>query len=100
MTKIILDSTNLYPPNSDYIIISNEVEWLKYFTLKHKAYWIKGKTLCLWTEEWLKLRNKTELIIEKKENPRYQLESLLAPFSIPNQWNNQEIPAQNCSWCQ
>lgn len=91
MTKIILDPTNLYPIEQNYIIISNEVEWLKKFTLKDEAYWIKNKIPCAWTKEWLKVWNKTNLIIEIKENPRSLLASILNPLSIPNQWNEQQM---------
>ncbi|MGI0482584.1 hypothetical protein ACN4EE_17595 [Geminocystis sp. CENA526] len=91
MTKIILDPTNLYPIEPNYTIISNEVEWLKYFTLKDEAYWIKNKIPCAWTKEWLKVWNKIDLIIEIKENPRPLLASILNPLSIPAQWNNEQI---------
>lgn len=91
MTKIILDPTNLYPVELNYTIINNEVEWLKYFTLKDEAYWIKNKIPCAWTKEWLKVWNKTDLIIEIKEKPRPLLASILKPLSIPTQWNDQQI---------
>lgn len=91
MTKIILDPSNLYPIEPNYTIISNEVEWLKYFTLKDEAYWITNKIPCAWTEEWLKVWNKTDLIIEIKENPRPLLASVLNPLSIPTQWNDEQI---------
>lgn len=91
MTKIVLDPTNLYPVDAGYILISNEVEWLKYFTLKDEAYWIKNKIPCAWTREWLKVWNKTDLIIETKQNPRPILASILTPLSIPSQWNDQQV---------
>ena len=40
MNKIILDPTGLYQPLTDYIAITTEVEWLKYFTLEDENYWI------------------------------------------------------------
>lgn len=69
MSKIILDPTGLYQPQNNYTIITTEVEWLQYFTLEHENYWIKGKMLCHWTEEWLKVWNKLDLIIEIKQQP-------------------------------
>ncbi|TAE61756.1 MAG: hypothetical protein EAZ87_00860 [Nostocales cyanobacterium] len=66
MSKIILDPTGSYPPKNHYIVISTEVEWLKYFTLEHEYYLIKGKGLCNWTEEWLRVWNRLDLIIDQK----------------------------------
>jgi hypothetical protein len=91
MVKIILDPTNLYQPLSEYIVIKTEVEWVKYFTLKDNGYWIKGKRLCDWTQEWLKVWNQTDLIIEIKQNPRPLLESKLIPLSISKELEEQEI---------
>ncbi|WP_071188285.1 hypothetical protein [Trichormus sp. NMC-1] len=67
MIKVILDPTGLYQPYHNYTLITTEVEWLKHFTLEHDHYWIKGKALCNWTEEWLRVWNKLDLIIEKKQ---------------------------------
>ncbi|PPJ61671.1 hypothetical protein [Cuspidothrix issatschenkoi] len=69
MSKIILDPTGSYPPENYYIVISTEVEWLKYFTLQHEYYLIQGKMLCNWTEEWLRVWNKLDLIIDTKQTP-------------------------------
>lgn len=91
MSKIILDPTELYQPLADYIAITSEVEWLQYFTLKDNAYWIKGKRLCNWTEEWLRVWNKSDLIIERKQHPRPKLETIFAPLSIPDSWNDLHI---------
>ena len=91
MNKIILDPTGLYQPLTDYLVITNEVEWLQSFTLEANAYWIKGKRLCDWTKEWLRVRDKADLIIEIKQHPRPKLEAIFAPFSIPNNWDNQHI---------
>jgi hypothetical protein len=91
MNKIILDPTGLYQPLPDYIAITTEVEWLKYFTLEDENYWIKGKTLCNWTEEWLRVWNKSDLIIERKQVPRPKLTAILTPLSIPDDWDNHYI---------
>ena len=91
MNKIILDPTGLYQPLTDYIVIANEVEWLQSFTLESYAYWIKGKRLCDWTKEWLRVRDKSDLIVEIKQHPRPKLEAIFAPSSIPNNWDDQHI---------
>ena len=91
MNKIILDPTGLYQPLTDYLVITNEVEWLQSFPLESSAYWIKGKRLCDWTKEWLRVWNKDDLIIEIKQHPRPKLEAIFAPFSIPNNWDDQHI---------
>ncbi|MTJ52019.1 PglZ domain-containing protein [Anabaena sp. UHCC 0253] len=91
MSKIILDPTGLYQPLSDYLVITTEVEWVRYFTLKNDNYWIKGKTLCNWTEEWLRVWNKSDLIIERKQVPRQRLTTIFSPLSIPDDWDDQYI---------
>ncbi len=91
MSKIILDPTGLYKALGEYIVITTEVEWLKYLTLKNDAYWIKGKQLCNWTEEWLRVWQKSDLIIEKKQNPRLKLEAIFTPISIPDNWDDLHI---------
>ncbi|MBE9236483.1 hypothetical protein IQ227_10730 [Anabaena aphanizomenioides LEGE 00250] len=67
MSKIILDPTGSYPPKNHYTVISTEVEWLKNFTLEHEYYLIQGKALCKWTEEWLRVWNKLDLIVDTKQ---------------------------------
>jgi hypothetical protein len=94
MSKIILDTTGLYQPLADYIAITSEVEWLQKFDPKdnqYNNYWIKGKRLCNWTEEWLRVWNKSDLIIEKKQPPRPKLEAIFAPLDIPNNWDDTYI---------
>lgn len=91
MNKIILDPTGLYQPHNSYTIITTEVQWLRDFTPQHDNYWIQGKTLCNWTEEWLRVWNKSDLIVEKKQDPRLKLSAILAPLSIPNNWDDQHI---------
>jgi hypothetical protein len=91
MSKIILDSTSLYQPSADYIVITTEVEFITYFTLENDGYWLKGKRLCDWAKEYLRVWNKLDLITEEKQNPRLKLETILQPLSIPNNWNDQFI---------
>ncbi|MBD2567736.1 hypothetical protein [Anabaena lutea] len=82
MSKIILDSTGSYPPENNHIVISTEVEWLKHFTLEHDHYWIKGKALCNWTEEWLRVWNKLDLIVETKQ-PQDNKQDINIDISTP-----------------
>lgn len=91
MSKIILDSTSLYQPPADYIVINTEVKFLQYFTLENDGYWIKGERLCEWAKEYLRVWNKSNFIIEEKQFPRPKLEAILQPFSIPDKWGNQYI---------
>lgn len=91
MIKIILDATKLYIPLDNYIVITTEVEFLQNFTLENDAYWLKGKRLCNWAKEYLRVWNKLDLIKEEKQNPRLKLETILQPFSIPENWNDKTI---------
>ncbi|MBK1989420.1 hypothetical protein A0J48_018085 [Sphaerospermopsis aphanizomenoides BCCUSP55] len=98
MTKIILDPSGSYPPENHYIVITTEVEWLKYLTLEHEHYLIQGKTLCNWTEEWLRVWNKLDLIVEKKQLRPEQNISDFIPQEPEGEINNRyhETVIVNC----
>ena len=83
MAKVVLDPTGLYPIPSGYTPITTEVEWLQFFFLVDCTYWVRGKRLCDWTREWLRAWDKISAIIEEKQNPDSQPESLLQPISLP-----------------
>jgi len=89
--SVILDPTGLYPIPDGYTPITTEVEWIQYFFLAECPYWVKGKRLCYWTREWLRVWNKTDAIIEEKQNPRPRLESLFHPLSLPEEWNDAQV---------
>lgn len=63
---IVLDPTELYDIPPSYIPITTQVEWIQFFGVSDSPYWIRGKFLCQWAEEWLKVWDKTEAIAEIK----------------------------------
>ncbi len=94
--SVILDPTGLYSPPSGCIEIKTEVEWIKSFFLSDGLYWITGKgqqatRLCDWTREWLRVWNKSDAIIEEKQNPRTRLEALFGSVPIPQEWTDEKI---------
>jgi len=89
--SVVLDPTELYPIPASYIAITTEVEWIRLFFLADSPYWIKGNRLCKWTHEWLRVWNKTDAIIEEKQNPRPRLESLFYPLPLPEEWNDAQV---------
>ena len=89
--SVVLDPTGLYPIPVGYTPITTEVEWIQSFFLAECPYWIKGKRLCDWTREWLRVWNKTDAIVEEKQNPRPRLESLFHPLSLPEEWNDAQV---------
>ena len=89
--SVVLDPTGLYPILVGYTPITTEVEWIRYFFIAECPYWIKGKRLCDWTHEWLRVWNKTDAIIEEKQNPRPRLESLCHPLPLPKEWNDVQV---------
>lgn len=91
LKSVILDPTGLYPTPKGYTSIATEVEWIKFFGRNNYNYWVKGKQLCDWTREWLRVWNITDKIIEEKKNPRSHLETLLAPIPIPSDLNDSKI---------
>jgi len=88
MAKVILDPTGLYQIPPGCTPITTEVEWLQYFFLADCTYWVKGKRLCDWSREWLRAWDKMEAIIEEKQNPDSQPESLIEPISS----DSEEMP--------
>jgi len=83
---IILDPTGLYSIPSGYVAITTEVEWLLSFGLGASPYWVKGKRLCDWAIEWLRLRGR-EATVQIKQEPRPRLEALFYPVPLPDAWN-------------
>ena len=91
--SVVLDQTGLYPVPKNYTSIATEREWIKFFGRNNYNYWVKGKRLCDWTREWLRVWNQTDTIVEEKKSPRSHLEALLAPVSIPPDLNDSKILA-------
>jgi serine/threonine protein kinase len=88
---VVLDPTGLYELPPDYIAIATEVEWMRSFFVTQGRYWVKGKRLCDWTSEWLRVWNKTEAIAQIKQNPRDKLTTLFHPIPIPEQWTDRQL---------
>lgn len=89
--SVILDPTGIYPISPDYIPITTEVEWMRSFLITEGQYWVKGKFLCAWTQEWLRTWNKVEMIQEIKQDPRIKLTKIFSPVPIPQIWTAQQI---------
>lgn len=83
---IVLDPSQAYAPPSGYITIASEVDWMRNFEFNGSPYWVKGKALCEWAEEWLRCWNRSYLIAEVKQTPREKLANLLESANIPNYW--------------
>jgi len=87
---IVLDPSGLYPVELGYIAITTEVEWLQSFGVSNSPYWIIGDRLCEWTLKWLEVWGKTDLV-KAKQSPRRTLESIFAPFPLPDNWTDQQL---------
>jgi hypothetical protein len=91
---IILDPSKAYPPDkSRYTVIETEVDWIRNFGIGNTPYWVRGKALCDWTEEWLRGWKRTHQIAEIKKTPRDKLASLLEPGLVPQDWTDQQCLA-------
>lgn len=88
---IVLDPTELYeiPPN--YVQITTDVEWFKFFGITNSPCWVKGKRLCEWAEVWLRARNRIAQIAEIKIHPRVKLASLFQPLPLPSGWTDDQL---------
>lgn len=86
----MLDPTGLYPISSGYVAITTEVEWFRLFGIGASPYWVKGKRLCDWAIEWLRLRGR-EQTIHIKQDPRPRLEALFHPLPLPDAWNDTQL---------
>ena len=86
--RVILDPTGIYSPEPGSIVISTEIEWVEKFFISEGTYWIKGKFLCNWTQEWLSIWNLSAYVIEK--DPPIILLRKYVP-SIPINWDDSQI---------
>jgi serine/threonine protein kinase len=94
--SVVLDPTGLYSPPSGCVEIRTEAEWMQSFFQSGDLYWVTGKglhakRLCDWTREWLRVWNKLDAILEEKQDPRAQLQSLFGSVPIPENWTDLEI---------
>ena len=91
---IVLDPSKAYPPDtSRYTVIETELGWMRNFGISNTRYWVRGKVLCAWAEEWLRGWNRTHQIAEIKRLPRTKLADLLHPVEVPADWTEQQCLA-------
>ncbi len=88
---IILDPTGVYEIPPSYIHITTEVEWMRSFGTSDSPCWFKGRRLCDWAKEWLRVWDKLELIAEEKQSPRLRLQQLFEHDAIPNEWTDAQL---------
>ncbi|NEQ47459.1 MAG: protein kinase [Leptolyngbya sp. SIOISBB] len=91
---IVLDPSKAYSPDiSRYTVIDTEVDWMRHFGISNTPYWVRGKALCDWAEEWLRGWNRTHQIAEIKRSPCKKLADLLHPVAVPADWTEQQCLA-------
>lgn len=91
---IVLDPSKAYPADtSRYTVIDTETDWMRHIGISNTPYWVRGKVLCDWTEDWLRCWNRTHQIAEIKHSPRERLVDLLHPVVVPADWNEQQCLA-------
>jgi hypothetical protein len=66
---VFLDPTKQYPIPDDCIVIRTEMDWIRDFFVTEGKYWVTGKRLCNWTEEWLRAWGLQDAIIEHPPHP-------------------------------
>ncbi|MDF5726094.1 MAG: hypothetical protein PUP91_37755 [Rhizonema sp. PD37] len=87
---IVLDPTELYDIPRDYIPITTDVEWIRFFGVSSSPCWIQGERLCKWAEAWLRAWNKMDTNIEIKQDPSLKLAALFAPLPLPQEWTDKK----------
>ncbi|MDB9527850.1 protein kinase [Oscillatoria sp. CS-180] len=91
---IVLDPSKAYPPDTGrYTVIDTEADWMRHFGISNTPYWVRGKALCNWAEEWLRGWNRTHQIAEIKRLPHERLAELLGPVNIPTDWTKEQCLA-------
>lgn len=88
---IVLDPIGVYKIPKGYIAITTEVEWIKSFGTSNSPCWVKGRRLCDWAKEWLRVWDKLHLIAEEKQSPRLRLQQLFNSINIPDEWTDVQI---------
>lgn len=91
---IVLDPSKAYPVPDGYVTIETEVDWMRSFSTSDSSpYWVRGKTLCAWAEEWLICWNRSQLIADIKPVPRERLSGFLRPVQVPSDWSEEQCLA-------
>ncbi len=93
---VVLDPTGLYDIPQGYTVIKTEVEWIKSFFVLPGCYWVTGKgsnakQLCDWSQEWLRVWNKTDAILEIKKDPCIEIKSIFGSVAIPDHWTDEQL---------
>lgn len=91
--NIILDPAKVYPIPPGYCLIATEADWVRHFGTSESPYWVQGKTLCLWVEEWLRNWQCTHQILEIKQLPKERLAAFLHPLQVPAEWTEAQTLA-------
>ncbi|WP_017302745.1 hypothetical protein [Spirulina subsalsa] len=66
---VFLDPTKQYPIPDDCIVISTEMDWIRDFFVTEGKYWVRGKRLCDWTTEWLRVWDWQDAMIAPRPHP-------------------------------
>lgn len=82
-SHFVLDPTEVYPAPEGWHVIDSEAQWLRDARWQGGRFWIKGKFLCEWTRQWLKVWEMEAAIDEIKISPRARLCQLLSIPTIP-----------------
>ncbi|MEL7227065.1 MAG: serine/threonine-protein kinase, partial [Cyanobacteria bacterium J06576_12] len=91
---IVLDPSKAYPVPDGYVLIETEVDWMRSFSTSDSSpYWVRGKALCDWAEEWLICWNRSQLIADIKPAPRDRLANFLRPVQVPSDWSEEQCLA-------
>lgn len=91
MANFILDPTGIYPVPEDWCVIDSEAEWLRQTRQQGGQFWIKGKFLCEWTQQWLRAWEMETAIDEVKVSPRTRLCQLLSIQNVPAMLTEPEL---------
>src|SRR5262245_13517629 len=87
----ILDPSGIYPAPEGWCVIENEAQWLCDIRRLDGQFWIKGKFLCEWTQQWLKAWEMETAIDEVKVSPQAIICQLLSIQLIPEVLTEAEI---------
>ncbi|MGB3788404.1 MAG: serine/threonine-protein kinase, partial [Phormidesmis sp.] len=91
---IVLDPSAAYPVPDGYVMIETELDWMRSFSISDSSpYWVRGKALCEWAEEWLICWNRSQLIADIKSVPRERLANFLQPIPVPSDWSEEQCLA-------
>jgi len=82
-SHFVLDPTEVYPAPAGWRMIESEAQWLRDSQQRGGRFWVKGRFLCEWTQQWLKAWEMEAAIDEVKISPRERLCQLLSGQNVP-----------------